>query len=45
MINLLVIGHKYEHDLFELVRTFLPDKEIRIINSLNEYIRTMVFYK
>ena len=38
MINLLVIGHKYEHDLFELVRTFLPDKEIRIINSLKEYI-------
>ena len=37
MITLLVSGHKYEHDLYELIRTFFPNKEIKLINSIDEY--------
>ena len=37
MINLLVKGHKYEHDLFELIRTFFPGEEVNIIHSISQY--------
>ena len=37
MIDLLVTGHKYEHDLYELIRTFFPNEEVKVINSIDEY--------
>lgn len=37
MINLLIKGHKYEHDIFELIRTFLPGEEVNIIPSNSLY--------
>lgn len=37
MISLLITGHKYEHDLYELIRTFIPNKKIKIIESIEEY--------
>ncbi len=37
MISLLISGHKYDHDLYELIRAFFPDREIVIISSLTDY--------
>lgn len=37
MISLLMSGHSYQHDLFELIRTFFPGDEIVFINSKEEY--------
>lgn len=37
MISLLITGHNYEHDLYELIRAFFPDREIVIISSLTDY--------
>lgn len=37
MISLLISGHSYEHDLYELIRAFFPDREIVFISSLTEY--------
>lgn len=36
MIKVLIEGHDYEHDLFELIRVFFPDQEIEFIS---EYAR------
>ncbi len=33
MINIRLIGHHYEHDVFELVRVFFPDRPINIIRE------------
>lgn len=35
MISLLITGHKYQHDLYELIRTFFPNNEVKIINSID----------
>ena len=37
MISLLITGHSFQHDLYELIRTFLPEEEIVFISSLLEY--------
>ena len=37
MINLFISGHSYQHDLYELIRVFLPEEEILFIESKGEY--------
>lgn len=36
LINILIEGHPYEHDLFELIRVFFPGKEIVFVGD-NQY--------
>ena len=33
MIKVLIEGHSYKHDLFELIRVFFPGEEIEFINE------------
>lgn len=37
MISLLISGHKYEHDIYELVKAFFPMEEVLIISSFSDY--------
>lgn len=36
LINILIEGHPYQHDLFELIRVFFPGKEIVFVDE-NQY--------
>ena len=38
LIKVLIEGHSYEHDLFELIRVFFPGKEIEFIDKYDENI-------
>ncbi len=37
MITLFISGHGYQHDLYELIRVFLPEEEIVFIESKGEF--------
>ncbi len=37
MISLLISGHNYQHDLYELIRAFLPEEEILFLDRVEEY--------
>lgn len=37
MISLLIVGHGYQHDLFELIRVFFQEKEIIFLETKDEY--------
>lgn len=35
MIDVILKGHDYQHDLFELIRVFYPEREIRFIDHIS----------
>lgn len=36
LIGIMIEGHDYEHDIFELVRVFFPGKEVKIVENTEE---------
>lgn len=36
MIDIFIEGHKYKHDLFELIRVFFPEKELRFVREIKD---------